>query len=574
MPQKPLTGEDTVDPDPRAVRDRAGLAAALLLLKARSNMSYRRLERVTAEAPGARFGLPFTTIRDYLQGRSLPAPDRLEQIVWACGVTDPEAMVEWGRALRRVLGAGTLMLVTNPYLGPAAYDVADADRFRGRAQLTATLVERVRALDGTGGLLAVVGVSGAGTTSLLRAGLVAALRRDDPNRPVRYGTPDGDPPGRLAELLATGAGAGRPVVVLDQTESLFAASPQARATFLAMLEQAVSGPTAVVLVLGLRAELVARAAAEPVLAGALGGRELVVPPMTTDELRAAIAEPAADAGRAVADGLVELLLHELRPRGSDPVDAVPDDAGLAGAAHAPGALPLLSMALSAIWAQAQGEELTVADYRAAGGLDGAAARAAEAAFTALSPDQQRVARAMVLRLVRVRPDAEPVRRRATADELAEQPASAEVTRLLVGARVLTASEDGVAITHDALLYSWPRLAGWLDEDRQGHAVRGALIDAARQWREGGRQDAALLHGRALTEALDRATSARGVELLPSELEYLRAGLDHQTDQHAADRARVRTLQAVITVIAVLAALGVLAVVTGFPDWLAATLSAR
>src|SRR5687768_11456437 len=129
MPQEPPTGEDTADPDPRTVRDRAGLAAALLLLKARSNLSYRRLERVTAEAPGARFGLPFTTIRDYLQGRSLPAPERLDQIVWACGVTDPDALVEWGRALRRVLGAGTAAPAADPYLGAAAYDVTDAERF-------------------------------------------------------------------------------------------------------------------------------------------------------------------------------------------------------------------------------------------------------------------------------------------------------------------------------------------------------------------------------------------------------------------------------------------------------------
>jgi len=191
MPQEPATGDDTAEPDPRTVRDRAGLATALLHLKARSRLSYRRLERVTADAPGARFGLPFTTIRDYLQGRSVPAPDRLDQILWACGVTDPDARAEWGRALRRVLEAGGAAPAGEPYPGAAPYDVRDAERFRGRARLAAELLDRVRALDGTGGLLAVAGVSGAGTTSLLCAGL-AARRLDQ--RPTTAGSRQGPRP--------------------------------------------------------------------------------------------------------------------------------------------------------------------------------------------------------------------------------------------------------------------------------------------------------------------------------------------------------------------------------------------
>src|SRR5689334_9473079 len=146
MPKEPLTGEDTIDPDPRSVRDRVDLARALLLLKVRSNLSYRRLERVTAEAPGARFGLPFTTIRDYLQGRSLPTADRLDQIVWACRVTDPESRAEWARALRRAADAGSHSPAEDPYLGTAAYDVDHVERFSGRARLTAELLNRITAL--------------------------------------------------------------------------------------------------------------------------------------------------------------------------------------------------------------------------------------------------------------------------------------------------------------------------------------------------------------------------------------------------------------------------------------------
>jgi hypothetical protein len=323
MPQDPPTGEDAPDPDPREVRDRADLAAALLRLKDRSNLSYRRLERVTAEAPGARFGLPFTTIRDYVQGRSLPTADRLDQIVWACRVTDPETRAEWGRALRRAVDAGGRVAAADPYRGLAAHGVDDAVRFRGRDRLLAELLGRVRALAASGGLLAVVGTSGAGTTSLLRAGLVATLCREQGGReqggreqggreqagrgpaapPVRYGTPGSDPAGRLAELLGADRGPARlarPVVVLDQLEEVFAAPVPARTAFLTMLAQAVTGPAAPVVVVGLRAGALDLARAEPVLAAALGGTELVVPPLTADRAAGGdrASRPPRPAGRS------------------------------------------------------------------------------------------------------------------------------------------------------------------------------------------------------------------------------------------------------------------------------------
>lgn len=542
MPNEPLTGEDTADPDPRSVRDRVDLARALLLLKVRSNLSYRRLERVTAEAPGARFGLPFTTIRDYLQGRSLPTADRLDQIVWACRVTDPESRAEWARALRRAVDAGSQAPAEDPYPGASAYDVDDVDRFSGRARLTAELLNRIQALDATGGLLAVVGASGAGTTSLLRAGLVAVLRRDDPTRAVRYGTPGADPTGRLAELLgAPGtAGAPRPVLVIDQLDQLFAAPAPARAAFLAMLGQAVAEPGAPVIVLGLRPGLLAPARAA--LPGVLEG-EFAVRPMTADELRGAIVEPAASAGRTVADGLVELLLHELRPgRGEGPP----------GAAHAPGVLPLLGMALSATWNHATGGELTVAGYRAGGGLDGAVARTAEAVWSGLSGEQQRVARAVFLRLVRTAADVEPSRRRATTAELDELPGATAVVERLVDGRVLTAVEDAVDITHEALLHAWPRLLGWLDEDRSGHAVRGLLVESARRWQDNDRDDGFLLKGTPLAEAVEWAAGSTGDELLSSELGYLRASLARESTENAAQQARIRRLRVAVVVLAVLA----------------------
>ncbi|WP_214403236.1 hypothetical protein [Pseudonocardia lacus] len=543
MAQDPPTGADAADPDPRDVRDRADLAAALLSLKARSNLSYRRLERVTAEAPGARFGLPFTTIRDYVQGRSLPTPDRLDQIVWACKVTDAEQRAEWVRALRRVVDSGAQTHTADPYRGLAAYVEDDAERFHGRAGLVAGLVERLSEAGAAGGgLVVVVGASGAGTTSVLRAGLMAALRREAPNRPVRYGTPGTDPAGQLAELLGADRprpGAPAPVVVLDQLEQLFAASAPARAAFLTMLEEATTGPQGSVVVVGMRIDRVERARREPVLAAALDAGPVTVGPMAPDDLRQAIVGPATGAGRAVGDGLVELLLHELRD-------------GSAGGAHSPGALPLLSLALSATWASAAGAELTVADYRAGGGLDGAATRIAEAVHAGLSVEDQRLLRTVLLRLVRVADDAEPARRRAPIAELAELADAAPVVDRLVAARVLTLGEGTVEITHDVLLHCWPRLVGWLAEDRSGHAVRGALAEAARRWQDGGTDPGLLLRGTPLADAVDWAAGTAGDELAPSELRFLRASLEHDATDHAAQSGRVRRLRVAVAVLAVVA----------------------
>lgn len=552
MPQDRPTGGDVLDPDPRAVRNRAELAAALLVLKARANLSYRRLERVTAEAPGARFGLPFTTIRDYIQGRSLPTPDRLDQIVWACQVTDPDTRAEWGRALRRALDSGVRRPSADPYRSGVAFDVEDAERFHGRAVLTADLLDRVRArADAGGGLLAVVGPSGAGTTSLLRAGLVASLSRDEPGRPVRYGTPGADPAGQLAELLAAdGYATARPVVVLDQLEQVFAAPPPARAAFLTMLEQATTGGSAAVVVVGLRAGALARARAEPVLAPALDGRELVVGAMSAEELREVIVRPAADAGRVVGDGLVELLVHELRP---------PRGGTGATSGHTAGMLALLGSALSATWAAADGSDLTVAHYRTGGGLDGAAARAAEAVFGRLDPDEQRVARTVFLRLVRATEDAEPARRRATPAELAGLAGASDLVDRLITGRALTASDGAVEITHDALLHAWPRLAGWLEEDRTGHAVRGMLVEAARRWQDSGQDTDLLLRGLPLAHTVDWAAHAAGDELLPDELGFLRLSLERDALDRVHDHTTARRLRLAVAALSVLVvALAVLA----------------
>lgn len=153
-------------PDPRGVRDRVEFAASLQDLKRRSGRSFRTLERATAQAPGARYGLPFTTIRDYVRGRSLPSPDRLEQIVWSCGVVDDAARREWVEALHRVAGVPTGPVPT----GPVPTDPVPTDPARGGSGPGA--VDQM--IRNPGGAAAGAGGSGADTAA-----------DDDPQRPVR-----------------------------------------------------------------------------------------------------------------------------------------------------------------------------------------------------------------------------------------------------------------------------------------------------------------------------------------------------------------------------------------------------
>jgi hypothetical protein len=155
-------------------------------------------------------------------------------------------------------------------------------------------------------------------------------------------------------------------------------------------------------VIGLRADFYGHALLYPELARSLQDRQIVVGPMSASQLRRAIVEPARKAGLDIEDGMVELLLADMRPPGAP---------GPAAAGHEAGALPLLSHALLATWERSHGSRLTVADYQASGGIWDAIARTAEAAYGTLDTDGKQAARRLFLRLVHVADDARETRAR-------------------------------------------------------------------------------------------------------------------------------------------------------------------
>ncbi|MEU6352528.1 helix-turn-helix domain-containing protein [Streptomyces sp. NPDC047072] len=543
--------------DPATIDSVSDFAHRLTQARLRAGLTVREVAHAVRIAP--------STAGDYFSGRHLPpvrAAKLLTDILLACGVSDPGVLGQWHEALVRLRiapgrpAAGAPV----PYRGLRAFEEEHAEWFFGREALTATLVERLRAPAAAGGgLLAVVGPSGSGKSSLLRAGLVPAVRGGaledasgtaaGPRRVVLM-TPGRHPTDELTPLLE-----GSPLVVVDQFEALFTACPDPaeRARFVA----ALCDPGAGLVVIGLRADFYAQALQLPPLARALQNEQLVVGPLTRDEMREAIVGPARRARLEVESGLVELLLRDLTPRsvaGDADQDSTEDSTT---AAHDPGALPLLSHALLATWQGAPRGRLTVAAYHDSGGIRDAVARTAETVFAELSGNQRDIARLIFLRLVHVSDHALNTRRRVSLDELLDPdaPQAGEYTAVLaayVEQRLVTVDSESVEISHESLLTAWPRLREWIGADRAGLRIHRRLTEAARHWKEAQHDPGLLLRGTALAVTGEWAADAAHTDAVNAdERAFLDASLSHRDQERRAARNRTRRLYQLLALTVVL-----------------------
>jgi WD40 repeat protein len=434
-----------------------------------------------------------------------------------------------------------------PYKGLAAFEAADADYYFGRERLIAELIARMVG----SAFIGLIGASGSGKSSALQAGLLpalaggvlpgsdgwiqvpmrpgdhpmrqlkAALRRHLPDHPSR----DRNPRRSLDTALEAMAPGQRALLVIDQFEELFTAVTDEveRATFVDFLTEPRAGLKVLVAV---RADHYERCAAFPRLARLLGADQVLVGPIAADDIAAIIRHPAERVGLRVEPELVEALVADL---------------GIE-----PGGLPLLSTALLELWEARDGGRLTLAAYRASGGVRGAVARLAEATFGRLDAAQQLIARAVFLRLAGEGEAGSIVRRRVRLDELDvdENRDIAVTVGNLTAARLLTASDGYVEVAHEALLREWPRLRGWIEEDEAGRQLRLQLMSAARTWDEGGREDGDLYRGARLASVLDWSTEHM-VELNATERAFVadsQAASEHETERQ---RRTNRTLRALL-----------------------------
>ena len=472
--------------------------------------------------------------------------------------------------------------ITSPYRGLSSFGERDAALFFGRESASADVLEAMsRRLEGTG-LLVVSGVSGAGKSSLVRAGVLPRLRGaglgaapEAASWPCLVFTPGSQPLDELAVRVAPAAGADaaavrrelaagpagfaltarqaalahpdaadgdglpdragqqRILLVVDQFEQLFTQceSEDERLKFITALHAAAAAtgdrraPAAIVVVL-VRADFEARLADYPVLTPAVQDRYLLTA-MTERQLRMAITQPAITVGASVDADLVQVLLDEVRTRSGAPGAA-------SGGAIGAGVLPLLSHALDQAWRSRAGQALTLADYERTGGIEGAVAGSAQRAYEDLTPAQKVVAQQVFIRLTATSSDGVDTVNRALKAELTEGKDPAEirdveaVLEAFTSERLLTLAADHVEISHEILLTAWPLLHDtWLAETHADRIVLTRLHNVTAEWARHSR-DASYLYGGSLLQAADetaariRADPARYAPLTQTERDFLQA----------------------------------------------------
>jgi WD40 repeat protein/transcriptional regulator with XRE-family HTH domain len=540
-------------PDPDRIATQQDFGRALTLLRNRAGLTVRQVARAS--------GLPASTVGDYFSGRHLPATGQagsLHRILAACGESDPARLTAWTDALGRARRQpGNRMALRGggevPYRGLASFEREDAPWFFGREQV----IKRLFDFDlGAGLPLIVVGPSGSGKSSLLRAGLMAQL-----TGPVALFVPTATPAADFAAVVADlsgpagaaeplgSSGSEPPCAIVDQFEAVFTRcqDEEQREAFISAVGELAETAT---VILALRADFYDQALRYPVLAAALQARQVVLGPMTADQVRRAIVEPARRAHLEVEDGLVELLLRDLEPR--TPHARRPG--GPEQGAHEPGALPLLSHALLSTWEHSSTGTITVADYLASGGISDAITRTAEGVFGRLSADQQQMARRLFLRLVHVADDAPPTRRAVRLTELT--PLGGQDTEELLGRfvdeRLITVDADTVQITHDALLTAWPRLRSWIDTGQDDLRTRRRITEASRVWQENDQDSSALPRGLQLAIFAGwNADPDNRDSLGPLASRFLTAAIAEEQARERAERHRTRRLRRLVGALTVL-----------------------
>ncbi|MGB1285513.1 MAG: protein kinase domain-containing protein [Aggregatilineales bacterium] len=452
-------------------------------------------------------------------------------------------------------------LLVNPYKGLRPFDEVDAGNFYGREDLIQQMMRRMTEDDALANFLAVVGPSGSGKSSVVRAGLIPRLRIGSLTGSGNWYIADmmpGDSPieNLQAALLSV---ASKPpenlkqrlhespdgllwavqqmlpdsnddlLLVIDQFEEVFTMGEDEaeREQFLRLLSVAVTAPEPPLrIIVTLRADFYDRPLRYEGFGSLMQKRTQVVLPLSTEELHDAIARPATTMGMVVEPGMIEAIIADLR--------------------NEPGALPLLQYALTEVFERRDGNRLTLNAYRESGGVSGALARRAQEVFDSLTEEQQGVARQIVLRLVSPGEGTEDTRRRASRAELLEITQNNDAIQTVLDAygqyRLLTFDVDSttreptVEVAHEAIIREWQQLRVWLNENRDDLRMQRLLNGGSMEWIEHNRSEDFLFRGVRLAQFEDWHDS-NDIALTVEEQNFLSESFAHRERIAAAERAR-------------------------------------
>ncbi len=428
--------------------------------------------------------------------------------------------------------------IPNPFKGLEAFQQTDSRFFYGREELVRKALNNLQRIRGPR-FLAIVGASGSGKSSLVRAGVIPQLRAGKlpKSETWRFAilTPGSDPLEALATRLSPLLGDDfhteditarlrvdpvslnayadlvlqdappdvRLVLVVDQFEEVFTrAGEYERQAFIDLLyDAATSLDGRVQIIITMRADFFDRLGRYPSWAELFEQDNLlIVTEMTTANLLRSIEGPANAVGLIYADGLVDRILEDVRRQ--------------------PGSLPLLQYALNALYERREGRYLTMSAYEAIGGVQQALAGHAEEVYQQLNAAQQDIMRRVLLRLVEVNENGEATRRKVAREDLnfrgVAQNAVQEIislmtaaqSRLLVASREIKPSDDApdtppvtwLEVSHEALIREWSRFRGWIDDNLEELRFGSELLKAATDWTLANRDVAYLLVGNRLTRA--------------------------------------------------------------------------
>jgi DNA-binding SARP family transcriptional activator/Tol biopolymer transport system component len=421
-------------------------------------------------------------------------------------------------ALPRSLATPTASLDC-PYPGLLAYGEDDASLFAGRDDDIRACLERLE----HHAVLVVSGASGSGKSSLVHAGLVPALR--SLARDIVVVSAEARTAASLEAARApdtTGA-----VLVIDQFEERFPTDAQPDAA--QFLDAAADWADAGRVVLVVRSDHLHSIALSSRFATYATGGIHLVGPLSGAALRRAIEHPARQSGLLLESGLMEVLAADIDGES--------------------GGLALLSHALRATWEAGDRDLLTIAGYRAAGGVREALARTAESVWNDFDTDQRDAARNLLMRLVTRDGDGPPVATQLSRQAIGGRRDVEAALDRLVAARLVTADGDTLTVAHAMLATAWPRLSGWLDDSAAERERIEHLRVSARGWGSSGRPRSELYRGQRLARTVAWRADTRPL-LEPLETTFLEA---------SASRRHVgrRRLSAVAAVVAIAASMVVL-----------------